>query len=166
MQLVEQQQTCATEPVSGRAVDVLAEVMKLLDTDHDGTVNFTEFENVTSEAAQQQMTQERSVLQAENDRVAAEMKRLKQQLKSSVESADCKLRAMRCVTLLTNRNDSTQILRELDADHSGSVSPQELRVGLQKMGEQISDEVLAEIMKLLDGDGDGSIDITVCHAHS
>jgi hypothetical protein len=57
-----------------------------------------------------------------------------------------------------------QILKQLDADQSGSVSPEELQKGLEQMGEVISAEVLAQMILLLDRDGDGNLDVSVCVA--
>ena len=107
---------------------VLKEVMKLLDTDGDGDVDIKELEHISSDDVKEQMAKSQSQLET----------RMRRQLQDSADSADVKLRAMRCVQLLTSRSDALQILRELDVDRSGTVSPVELQEGLERMGEIVS----------------------------
>ena len=54
--------------------------------------------------------------------------------------------------------DISRALKELDANGDGSISSQELKEGLVRMGLMISDDALRRLVARFDRDGDGSID--------
>ena len=54
--------------------------------------------------------------------------------------------------------DISRALKELDKDGDGSISSQELKEGLVRMGLMISDDALRRLVARFDRDGDGSID--------
>ena len=82
-----------------------------------------------------------------------------QAAKSALAINEAKLRALHCVNKLNSRDDTAEILREFDTDRSGTVSRQELQIGLQRMGEHLNALEVDELMALLDRDGDGTVDL-------
>ena len=52
-------------------------------------------------------------------------------------------------------NDLITAFKELDHDNSGSLDLNELEKLLQKSGEEVTKEVISDLFKLLDVDGDG-----------
>ena len=54
--------------------------------------------------------------------------------------------------------DISRALKELDSNGDGSISSQELKEGLIRMGLMISDDALRRLVTRFDRDGDGSID--------
>ena len=77
-----------------------------------------------------------------------------------VRRTEAKLGAVHCLQKLTSSMDASEIFQQFDADADGTVSKEEMRLGLAQMGEELGEDELGELMELVDVDGDGSIDYT------
>ena len=58
----------------------------------------------------------------------------------------------------TNRNDELmRAFEAFDKDGNGYISKEELREGLQILGEKVTEEELRELLNIVDSDNDGEI---------
>ena len=52
-------------------------------------------------------------------------------------------------------------LQSIDTDHSGTITVEELKVGLRKQGSTVTEAELADLVRNLDADNSGTIDYEV-----
>ena len=53
-------------------------------------------------------------------------------------------------------------LQNIDKDKSGSITVDELKIGLREQGSVVTEQELAELVQSLDADNSGTIDYEVC----
>ena len=54
------------------------------------------------------------------------------------------------------------VAQSIDKDHSGTITVDELKVGLREQGSTVTEAELADLVKSLDADNSGTIDYEAC----
>merc|ERR1712072_1487674 len=130
-------------------LDCFTEAFRMFDQDGSGTISTGEFRDVCLAVG----------MTPTND----ELKAMIQELDTD-ESGDIDLKEfLTAMQAKTQDPEGEEIIKDAfktcDADGSGALSHQEMRDVLQHLGEKMEDEEITELIKTVDLDGDGEVDL-------
>eukprot|EP01052_Picozoa_sp_SAG31_P041173 SAG31_NODE_6171_length_2138_cov_2.391859_1_plen_709_part_01 len=138
------------------AVKQLAEHMQV-QLDSAGDRLQTETSSLTAQFEEQNAALRASITSS----VVALKDELEANQMQAAEQADKQLRTSRALHRLQKmacRPDIKEVFEEFDVNNDGKISPEELRQGFIKIGDELDDLDLQAMMQLVDVDGDGSIE--------